>query len=131
MVPHVAVKEFQLLDNYTVPKGSIVLPSIWDAQFEGFTDPAKFDPDRFSPERREDVTYAKHFLAFGTGPHICIGQRYAMNHLTAFMALMTTHVDWHRTRPDNPKNKDIAYLPTIYPADGCVINLKKRKAAAN
>lgn len=131
MVPHVAIKDCQLLDNYTVPKGSILIPSIWAAQSEGFTDPDTFDPDRFSLERREDVTYAKHFLAFGHGSHICVGQRYAMNHLTAFAALLSTNIEWHRTQPGSPKSKEIIYLPTIYPGDGCVVTMKRRNATGD
>ena len=32
---------------------------------QGFTDSDKFDPDRFSPERKEDVKFAKNYLVFG------------------------------------------------------------------
>lgn len=41
---------------------------------QGFSDPYKFDPDRFSPERKEDIKYAKNFLTFGWGPHYCVGE---------------------------------------------------------
>ena len=56
---------------------------------QGFTDPLKFDPDRFSPERQEDIKYGKNFLAFGHGPHYCVGKEYAINHLTAFLAILS------------------------------------------
>ncbi|XP_062522743.1 uncharacterized protein LOC134197433 isoform X2 [Corticium candelabrum] len=129
MIPQIALKDCKILDNYTVPKGSIVLPYVWSAHFEGFTNPDKFDPDRFSLERHEDIIYAKNFMAFGFGAHACLGQRYAMNHMTAFIAIMSTNVEWHRTRPGSPESQDIAYFPTIYPADGCVITMKRRQAA--
>lgn len=56
---------------------------------QGFTDPLKFDPDRFSPERQEDIKHGKNFLAFGHGPHYCVGKEYAINHLTAFLAILS------------------------------------------
>ena len=57
---------------------------------QGFTDPLHFDPDRFSPERQEDVKFGKNFMAFGSGPHYCVGKEYAINHLTAFLAIIST-----------------------------------------
>lgn len=48
---------------------------------QGFTDPEKFDPDRFSEARREDVAFGRNFLTFGFGPHACVGREYAINHL--------------------------------------------------
>lgn len=41
---------------------------------QGFPDAQRFDPDRMSPERKEDITHAKNFLTFGYGPHYCVGE---------------------------------------------------------
>ena len=48
--------------------------------------------------RAEDVKFKNNFLPFGCGPHYCVGREYAMNHLTAFVALMATTLDWTRER---------------------------------
>jgi cytochrome P450 len=53
-------------------------PRLWD-------NPAAFDPDRFSPER----SVGRHrfaFIPFGAGPRVCIGARFAMLELKAFLA---------------------------------------------
>ena len=61
---------------------------LWQAQ--GYKDAHKFDPERFSEERKEDVSCSKHFLTFGLGPHGCVGREYATNHLVAFLAILST-----------------------------------------
>lgn len=85
---------------------------------QGFTNPDSFDPDRFSPERKEDITYQRNFLTFGCGPHYCVGREYAINHLTVFLAILSTSCEWTRRRTD--KSDTWLYLPTIYPADSFI-----------
>ncbi|CAF4032195.1 unnamed protein product, partial [Rotaria sordida] len=57
-----------------------------------------------------------------TGPHSCLGQRYAMNHIMLFISLL---IDMDFERANRPNKDKIMYLPTIYPADGCVLNYIK------
>lgn len=42
-----------------------------------FEDPMKFDPYRFSDERKDKIV-AGSYLPFGYGPRICIGSRFAL-----------------------------------------------------
>merc|ERR1712232_177866 len=102
--------------------GSVVLPSIWCSHFQGFTNPHTFDPDRFSPERAEDIKFSKHYMPFGVGPHLCLGREYAKNHIACFLSLFSMLVDWeHHPTEDSEK---IVFLPTIYPKDGCIVSMK-------
>ncbi|KAL0328967.1 UNVERIFIED_CONTAM: cytochrome [Sesamum calycinum] len=126
MVPHIAGVDFQLTENYVIPKGTIVFPSVFDSSFQGFTDPEAFDPDRFTEERQEDRVYKKNFLAFGAGAHQCVGQRYAINHLMLFIAMFTTLVDFKRDTTDGCD--EIAYVPTIVPKDDCRVFLSQKCA---
>ncbi|CAF1556531.1 unnamed protein product [Rotaria sp. Silwood1] len=119
---HLAKKPVQISDDYIAPIGTIVIPSIWSSNRIGFSDPEKFDPERFNSERMEQIKFDKNFLTFGAGPHSCLGQRYAMNHIMLFMSLLT---DMDFERADRPNKDKIMYLPTIYPADGCVLNYIK------
>ncbi|XP_057797711.1 cytochrome P450 710A11-like [Salvia miltiorrhiza] len=124
MVPHIAGVDFPLTENYTVPKGTIVFPSVFDSSFQGFTEPEKFDPDRFMEDRQEDRVYKKNFLAFGSGAHQCVGQRYAINHLMLFIAMFTALIDFKRDRSDGCD--EITYVPTIVPKDDCRVFLSPR-----
>jgi len=119
IVPHIANIPVEM-EGYTVPKGALIVPSIWSSNRVGFTDPEKFDPDRFSEERAEDKKFEKQFMTFGTGPHACLGYRYAMNHIMCFLALLAHEVDFERKV--TPNMHDIIYLPTIYPADHCMLS---------
>jgi cytochrome P450 len=58
-------------------------------------DPSVFpDPDRFDPARAN----AKDHVAFGTGPHVCLGQRVANMQLEAvYRQILTRFPDMHWT----------------------------------
>ncbi|TYG68561.1 hypothetical protein ES288_D05G163000v1 [Gossypium darwinii] len=94
LVPHIAMKDFLLTESYTIPKGTIVFPS---------------------------VIFKRNYLAFGVGPHQCVGQRYALNHLVLFIAMFVTVLDFKRHRTGSCD--EIMYCPTICPKDGCIVFL--------
>jgi cytochrome P450 family 710 subfamily A protein len=123
MVPMMAHGDFKIDDNFTAPKGTLVIPSLVGAcRDEEFKNPDKFDPDRMGPERAE---YAKkQFIPFGVGPHRCVGYNYAINHLCVFLALAAHHTAWTRKR--TPNSDKIIYLPTLYPHD-CLCTWKWRE----
>ncbi|CAH2059417.1 unnamed protein product [Thlaspi arvense] len=127
MVPHVAAVDFPLTKSYTVPKGTIVFPSVFDSSFQGFTEADRFDPDRFSETRKEEQVFKRNFLAFGWGPHQCVGQRYALNQLVLFIAMFSMLLNFKRLPSDGCD--EIVYCPTISPKDGCTVFLSKRVTA--
>ncbi|CAF3997455.1 unnamed protein product, partial [Rotaria sp. Silwood1] len=71
-----------------------------------FSDPEKFDPERFNSERMEQIKFDKNFLTFGAGPHSCLGQRYAMNHIMLFISLL---IDMDFERANRPNKDKIMY----------------------
>eukprot|EP01132_Coremiostelium_polycephalum_P003755 gene3755-4675_t len=127
MVPHENVEDIVIGDNVVVPKGTMILPSIWSAHFQdgGFQDPHTFDPERFNNVRKEDSTCAKNYLVFGAGPHYCIGRELAKNQIEVFLTKMAMMVDWDRIKTKG--GDEIIFGPTIFPKDGCNANIRPRK----
>ncbi|HEX3287924.1 MAG TPA: cytochrome P450 [Mycobacterium sp.] len=67
------------IQGYFVPADTMVVlapplnhrwPGLW-------TNPAAFDPERFSDARREDKSHRLAFMPFGAGAHKCIGMHFA------------------------------------------------------
>ncbi|CAF1264122.1 unnamed protein product [Didymodactylos carnosus] len=116
IVPHMTNVSYKINSEYTIPAGTIVVPSIWSSNRHGFSNPDLFDPERFNSERNEHSLFEKQFLTFGCGPHACIGQRYAQNHIMLFLSILS---DYQFERQNTSNKDEIIYLPTIYPADGC------------
>lgn len=113
MVPYVVKKDFPVTDSYTVPKGSMVVPSVWPALHdpEAYPEPESFDPERWITGDADKAT--KNWLVFGTGPHYCLGQNYAVLNLIAMIGKASMHVNWehHAT----PRSEEIKLFATIFP----------------
>ncbi len=112
-VPYLVKKAFPVTDSYTVPKGSMVIPSCWPALHdpEAYPDPDSFDPQRWITGDAESKT--KNWLVFGTGPHYCLGQTYAQLNLIGMIGKASLCMDWeHKTTHES---EDIEVFATIFP----------------
>jgi cytochrome P450 len=98
--------EDDAIGGYRIPKGSLVLlspwvthrhPGVWDA-------PERFDPERFTPERVAARPRFAYF-PFGGGPHLCIGNTFAMTEAALVLATVAQRYDLelvpgHRVEPE-------------------------------
>ena len=75
-------------------KGDMVSMPIWQMHRDErwFPDPESFKPERFLAGAPEIPRGA--WMPFGTGPHVCIGQHFAMTELMMLTALLLTQVRW-------------------------------------
>lgn len=80
----------QTVGQYTIPKGHIMVtsPAVSGRLPDVFTDPDKFDPDRFMEPRDEDKHRKFAFSAFGGGIHGCMGQQYGFLQLKVILAVI-------------------------------------------
>ncbi|KAF5005616.1 hypothetical protein FDECE_7957 [Fusarium decemcellulare] len=126
MVPYVTKKAFPITDTYTVPKGSMLIPTTYMALHDPdvYDNPDYFDPDRYYSGDAEEKG-AKNYLVFGTGPHYCIGQVYAQLNLALMIGKASVMLDWkhHAT----PKSEEIKVFATIFPMDDCPLTFEERK----
>jgi cytochrome P450 len=77
-----AVTEVEV-GGYQLPPGSLVILSPYVTQRDSrwFPEPERFDPDRFAHGRLEKIPEYAYF-PFGAGPHVCIGNTFAMMEIT-------------------------------------------------
>jgi C-22 sterol desaturase len=126
MVPYKAKKAFPITEDYTVPKGAMIIPTTYMAlrDPEIYENPDEFNPDRYYSGDAE-VKGAKNYLVFGTGPHYCLGQHYAQMNLCLFLGKASLLLDWkhHAT----PTSEEIKVFATIFPKDDCPLTFEERK----
>ena len=85
-----------------------------------WSDPMAFDPERFTPERREDRSHRFAWEPFGGGVHKCIGLYFAGSEVKAIMHRLLREYRW---------TVDADYVPPLdqhslpFPKDGLPINL--------
>jgi cytochrome P450 len=74
------------LRGYTIPAGANVVMSQWIMHRNPgfFTEPEKFDPDRWSRDRVQKLPRFAYF-PFGGGPRQCIGNSFAMMEATLLL----------------------------------------------
>ncbi|KAG6916292.1 hypothetical protein DXG01_007533 [Tephrocybe rancida] len=72
-----------------ISKGSFVIYRVGDAHMNPdiYTNPTKFDPDRFAPGREEDKKEPYAFLGWGAGRHACPGMKFAKLQLKIVVSL--------------------------------------------
>jgi len=125
MVPYMAKKAFPITPTYTVPKGAMIIPSVYPASRdpEIYTNPDYFDPERYYSGDAEEKG-AKNFLIFGTGPHYCLGQIYAQRNLALMIGKAAMELDW--VHHPTPLSEEIKVFATIFPKDDCPLTFTKR-----
>ncbi|XP_005082857.1 cytochrome P450 2U1 [Mesocricetus auratus] len=88
-IPHMT-SEKTVLQGYTIPKGTVVIPNLWSVH----RDPAIWEkPDDFCPDRFLDdqgqLLKRETFIPFGIGKRVCMGEQLAkMELFLMFVSLM-------------------------------------------
>jgi len=109
--------------GYRIPAGYVIAiapasthhdPAIW-------TDPAKFEPERF--ERGEHKKQPFTFIPFGGGPRLCLGQNFAMTEMRIILAQLVRNYNWE-VLPDQDLTPRMFPSPT--PKKGMKIRFAKR-----
>lgn len=117
------VRDTELLGHY-LPKGTNItafpgvnhrLPEIW-------TDPMKFDPERFTEPRNEHKRHRYAFTPFGGGAHKCIGMVFGQLEVKTILHRLLRRYRLELPRPDYQPRWDYGGMPV--PMDGMHIVLR-------
>ncbi|GMK59354.1 hypothetical protein CspeluHIS016_0703690 [Cutaneotrichosporon spelunceum] len=130
MVPYLTTRNFPITEDYTVPKGSMVIPAFWNSLHDEtcFPEPDKFMPERWLPNEdgSEPLAESKpqNYLVWGSGPHKCIGPQYAGMHLAATLGTASVLLDWehHRTKDSD----EVKVIAAIFPKDEFIATFSER-----
>ncbi len=116
--------------NYTIKAGDMVwaCPPVTHRMSKHFANPEVFDPDRFSPERREDKNLMA-YQPFGGGKHKCSGNAFALFQIKAIFAVLLRRYDFElvnapETYQDNYKEM------IVQPLSPCRVRYKRRDRAS-
>lgn len=120
------------LAGYKISKGSYVAADLQSTMFDSrhYKDPETFDVSRFLPltmSEKDTIRDEKHkkpmvpqtreplpALAFGAGPHHCIGHMLAKIEFRALVAMLLREYQWD-IRGRRTGNKNFVMLPTLHP----------------
>lgn len=122
-IGRLALKDYEV-GGYTIPAKSLVLLSQYvthrDARF--FTEPARFDPERWTPEAKDTRPQFSYF-PFGGGPRRCIGEGFAW--MEGILLISTLAQHWRMRLVPNHRVEPMPVI-TLRPKYGMKMTLEKK-----
>jgi cytochrome P450 len=117
-----------VIGGYTIPAGSLVFlsPYVTHRHSDYWDEPEVFNPERFTPERvAAHHRYA--YFPFGGGPHLCIGNHFAMMEAQLVLATIAQRYRLHLVPGQRVEPQVVT---TIRPRDGLQMTLQRRAQTA-
>jgi len=86
------IKTVNLVNDINIPKNTAVnaVFQMTHTDKDTWTNPLKFDPERFNKERKEQTKCPFSYAPFGAGPHHCIGYGFAVELLKQYQLSVPT-----------------------------------------
>lgn len=110
--------------EYRIPANALVMPNIYASHHhpEYWEEPEAFVPDRFSPDHPCKGVHTAYF-PFGGGPHICLGNNFALMEAQILLTMMVQHYQFQLAPGQTVE--PIQKL-TLRPGDNLLMFLKAR-----
>ncbi|HXZ84430.1 MAG TPA: cytochrome P450 [Myxococcota bacterium] len=95
VIPRINTADFEF-GGFHIPKGCMVVvsPIHTHHMSEWWSEPFRWDPERFAPERAEHERHTHAFTPFGGGPHMCLGLRFAEAQVRLVMHHLLSRYRW-------------------------------------
>ncbi len=87
--------------EFHIPAGSMAMvsPLLSHRLPTVFTDPERYDPDRFAPPREEHKQAAHALIGFGGGRHRCLGMHFAYMQIEVLWSVLLSRFQWDLISP--------------------------------
>ncbi|MEG3437742.1 cytochrome P450 [Pannus brasiliensis CCIBt3594] len=119
-IPRGVIREVEY-GGYRIPAGWYVVlsPLLTHRSSELYTDPHRFDPDRFAPPREEDKQHPFALIGFGGGVHHCLGHELARMEIKVILTVLSRRYRW-RVTADLPRGE------TVFPTNSIERKMRLR-----
>jgi cytochrome P450 len=116
VIPRIATQPFEFA-GYEIPAPAMVVvsPIHTHHMSEWWSDPYRWDPERFAAGRAEHERHTHQWIPFGGGPHMCIGRRFAETQVRMVMHQLLLKYRW--SVPDGYR-MPVQQAPISKPQDG-------------
>jgi sterol 14-demethylase len=111
--------------NFTIPAGwlAMVSPAVSQRIPEVFSDPDRYDPDRFAPGREEDKKARFSMITFGGGRHACIGMTFAYLQVKTIWTIILRDFDLELLER-NPQPNYTTFV--VGPCQPCLMHYRRK-----
>lgn len=119
------VRETCEFGGYTIPGGwNVLLAPVFTQRLPiYFTEPERFDPDRFLAPRTEDRAHPYAYIGFGAGAHACLGEGIAKLAIRAFMIRLLRRYDLQLVAGQDLR---LRYLPLGRPKSDVFVTYQRK-----
>ncbi|MUG94023.1 cytochrome P450 [Scytonema sp. UIC 10036] len=117
------IKEFEF-NGYRIPQDWIAVYVMRRTHQDSsiYTQPERFDPQRFAPERAEDKAKPFGYVPFGGGMRECPGKEFGKLVLKLLTAMLLREYEWEL---EPGQNLNLVLFPTPYPYDGLRVKFRR------
>lgn len=124
MMPRFALREFEF-DGNRIPANTacVISPLFTHYMEEYWSNPCKFDPERFLPGRAEDKKHFYQYIPFGGGAHKCLGLHFAQVQGKIFLYHFLRQFRVSKKAGQKYKYNNI---PLTFPTNGLPLRVDKR-----
>ena len=122
-IPRVSTAPFEWA-GCEIPAGVMVViyPIHTHHMEEWWSEPFRFDPDRFAPGREEHKRHSHSYIPFGGGNHMCLGLRFAELQIKAVLFQLVQKL---RFRVPAGYTMPVQQAPISKPRDGLPLTLER------